>query len=821
MNGERSLQRRVMLALVLVCLLTLSTTVAGNASVDSKLTGFIPTSIHDIPLETHDNEVEGQISSDDIRGGELWTSTSDDASKNVTAIQSYRSGLSVPVPVADIARDLTAHTVVRSLAAKKASMKSVKKASKRVTKIAKEKMSTYMQSGGERPVRFTAQPKECKVTPSFNKVQPNTEFTVECPAVRGLDSGDRQVVLDFTSDPSGELKEDSLADLCEEMSGSVVSQLELVMPPLSSVSKRLVVCDEDAVTPVAYTVVVRSRASEDTPLLSYFGASQTADSIRDLDLTKQTQNITLYANEPMVIAARVDVGAFVSSEEMTVHRAVNGYVLMDYTPKIREGESTTVSVFVTNSDKSVFGNYTLAVNAVRSINPKLATVAISPGRLEPVFSPTTYTYFARVPSGTSSISVDFSAVNDRDTVCKLNDGSEQIGKGSAVVYTGNNFLNENLDIVTIDCVADDPSHEVRYVLTIVQQAGGSTLLNSLDVVGAEITPQFTPNWGGPYTADFGLQKVNNLKWVAFDIRPVNNRAIVKVDGQEVNLRHNVTPYYRVPIGERRRFRITIRTKQNPVEEEYLVDINRPAAGPQAWMRGSRFGNILGWTSYAVAASSGALSFVSNAKLLQYLSLTHWLNGNPEVYDAFSAEMNKFNLIYRYNPQDLYVKDYPTGVDTVSDVAFNSSMSDQSYNEFLKNFQVTSRDVRHDELLDSMTGKVASYMQLSVFDNGSKDKTGAVVDGSGGWVDAYRNDPSVRTALKRVVQRQFKDAVHSAHADDMLSWSLFNINGSTDDNSTAITTGGGNTAGTVIVSRRLGELLDDPARMLLPMYSALI
>lgn len=435
------------------------------------------------------------------------------------------------------------------------------------------------------------------------------------------------------------------------------------------------------------------RSNGETPLLSHRGLifSNYASS-PTFDQNKLTYDIELYARESTTIGVRSSTEYFVDFEQGFDERGfIESSAFKQFTPQGIEGETESFQIFVTNSDRSIITTYTINAKIVRSVNPRLESIDVSPGRLDPAFMSHKYSYFYRVPEGTRKVTLQIKAINDRDARCFVQPvglGKDQVpitplssSVSDTLVKTFNitKFWDSSDDYLTtestrqrlhtlpdpiplggsgkvtmripspvrstnivVDCVAADDTFKVRYIFNVVEQVGGSTLLQNLEVPGIPFNRPFDPLSSGPYHCTVNQSDENIAKWVSLRVVPNSPRAICKVEGKEVDSKTHLSKYFRVLPGEKRQFRVSVRTPENAVEEEYFVIVDRPAPWYRNERIASRIADWVGLTSSAVAATRG-VNFINNAKFLHFISLTNRLNRNPESYDSYSAHLNQWNL----------------------------------------------------------------------------------------------------------------------------------------------------------------------------------
>lgn len=526
---------------------------------------------------------------------------------------------------------------------------------------------------------FSLSDPKCKFSPDPHRVKGASYYLIECS------SDVSEVELTFSG-----------VKTVYDIKGNQLSSLSSYPLAGETSTQYVKTCDDPSIQDSCATIQIDvTRSNEDAPLLSRNGITFTNYAVvpPSFDPKVLTYDVQLYAREPTTVAVRAAPGYMVDFENGFAEKGfISRSDFKVFTPQGDEGETESFQVFVTNSDRSLITTYTINVKSVKSINPRLSQVDVYPGRLDPMFRSHKYSYLYRVPEGTSEVTLDVKAVNERDTRCFVQPiglGRDQ-GEGHSSIGLQKTFNSikswsfgsstsdsqrplpepiplgasgrfsmklrsplQSTDIV-IDCVAADDTYKVRYVFGVVKQLGGSTLLQALSVPHIPFDQSFDPRKSGPYSANIAAEDVDNdqSKWINFLVVPYNPRAICTVEGKEVNAQTHLSPYFRIFPGEKRQFRVTVRTPENAVPEEYFVIIDRPAPWYKSSRITSRIADLVGLTSSSVAATRG-INFINNAKFLHFISLTNRLNGNPETYDTYSGRLNRWNLEFDF-PDQVYM-----------------------------------------------------------------------------------------------------------------------------------------------------------------------
>lgn len=322
----------------------------------------------------------------------------------------------------------------------------------------------------------------------------------------------------------------------------------------------------------------------------------------------EAYQIKLFQNVPVTFVLQSDPNhrIFVDSNP-SVPNVSKGFIsstqFLNFRPRVEPGMTENVTVYAATYDRSLSRSYTIMVTTVQSSESHLASLSVSPGRLEPEFSPYVFSYFARVPEGHEKFTIQLSGLDDVHTVCVFNHDKPIVvtGQGEATVYLPSG-TQPGSHTVVITCTSQDQSSQIRYTLILVPNKGGSTLLKDLDIIGGELDRPFDPLNHGPYLANLELQGRQDQGWISFVGHASNPRATVTVEYVPFDKTSGTSPWFRIERGELRRFRIAVRTPENPVEEEYFVHVDRRGKWYEAssWTR--KMADLFGWTS--VVASMG-------------------------------------------------------------------------------------------------------------------------------------------------------------------------------------------------------------------------
>eukprot|EP00917_Polyrhabdina_sp_WS-2016_P000343 GHVP01000731.1.p1 GENE.GHVP01000731.1~~GHVP01000731.1.p1 ORF type:complete len:2861 (-),score=520.34 GHVP01000731.1:173-8755(-) len=433
------------------------------------------------------------------------------------------------------------------------------------------------------------------------------------------------------------------------------------------------------------------------PTLDHLGfahmPTEESGNVYQFDTNSFKHNVTLYSYEPVVMSARAPAEFYVDfAHPLEESRAVDQSITWTYRPTGEEGSTEELLVWVTNNDRSIVSNYTFNVKTVTSTNPRIGEMTVSPGRIDPVFRPHLYTYYARVPEGSRTATIDFTPVNSRDTKCVVGEGGPvKQGPSSITVNLAADFSSET---IRINCVAKDTNYKVQYVVEIVPQLGGSTQLAELDIYGATFDRPFDPLFNGPYQVDLCFQRQKDFNWLAFHAKPVNDKAIVTVEREKVDPESHHSPYFNIRLGETRQFKVEVFTEQNHANEIYDIIVSRCASKNEKWGHAHGWGNTVAHLSSWVSAVR-AHTYIWNMKFLQWISVTNRLNGLPETYDYFSDAFHPFNDQEPLTPNAMQHYTYEFGEDN-----YTFHYPPNQYSHIIEQVQLTE---------DSISSLTASFM----------------------------------------------------------------------------------------------------------------
>lgn len=493
--------------------------------------------------------------------------------------------------------------------------------------------------------------KECRLSPSPVLSPEATYFVIECPSYVN------KVTAQFLSGtPFKEAMTSNGLMLQKYLTFTLSDQGHIT-------TEYILACVDPKITNTCYPVQIDAkRVSSRIPTANRIIAGR-GTSIADFNPKSTEYHLTAFQNEPLDLLLEANSLTYIDEATITPERGfIDQAKHIVWRPRANNPHKT---IYLTDREHVGTNNVTIYTDLMPSANPNLYDLRTTTGRLDPPFMPTHYSYYLRVSEHTQNVKLRLTAIDDINTLCTVagalpatDIASTDTGNAAAAApprtptgalqtLTGSGSTRSlklgpitDPSTITIECVhPNDPEHSVRYILQVVRQLGGSTLLRNLDVVGATLQQPFVPTTKGLYTVNMRNSDANDLSWISFICLPQNKKAIVDVEGYPVDSITGHSPYFRVGLGEVRKFRINVRTARNDVAEQYTVTVSRPASNVGK-MR--RLADILGYASTAVS-STRAYHFIHNAKFLQWLSLTNRVNGLPETYDLWTRYFHKFNL----------------------------------------------------------------------------------------------------------------------------------------------------------------------------------
>eukprot|EP01054_Gregarina_sp_Poly1_P000252 Gregarina_sp_Poly_1__251@NODE_105_length_14330_cov_232_248545_g92_i0_p1_GENE_NODE_105_length_14330_cov_232_248545_g92_i0NODE_105_length_14330_cov_232_248545_g92_i0_p1_ORF_typecomplete_len3203_score429_54MORN/PF02493_20/2MORN/PF02493_20/0_0082MORN/PF02493_20/1_1MORN/PF02493_20/2_5e03MORN/PF02493_20/7_4e03MORN/PF02493_20/1_3e02MORN/PF02493_20/0_00018MORN/PF02493_20/1_2e04MORN/PF02493_20/0_0014MORN/PF02493_20/0_00049MORN/PF02493_20/1_5e04MORN/PF02493_20/1_4e03MORN/PF02493_20/0_002MORN/PF02493_20/0_ len=472
---------------------------------------------------------------------------------------------------------------------------------------------------------------ECKLTPSPVVAPEANHFVIECPA------SVKKVTANFLS--GSPFKEAVSANGWVRQ-----KKLTFTLDPSGTVtSQHIQACVNSKQKNTCYPVQFDAKCiTGKLPLASRVIAAVPATPQPTFNSNMRLMHLTAFENEPLEVIMEGVSHNFVDVQPLRPERGfINETGRLIFRPR---GDVDERMMYITDREHNLINNLTLEVGTVPSANPLLYDLRSSTGRLDPEFKSSRYSYFLRVFESTTAAKLRFTAIDDKNTHCSWHNDDGSLGSATGQGVTKSLSLGPKLDPFTLvlECFnQNNPEFHVRYLVQVVRQRGGDTLLKSLDVVGGSLQQPFKSATKGPYTVNMKNSGSNDLSWVSFIAKPKNKRAQVAVEGFPCD-GDGHSPYFRVPLGDQRLFRIGVRTPENPVAEEYEVIVTRPALGIENTRNAKRLADILGYLSTA-ASSTRAYHFIHNAKFLQWLSLSSRVTGTPESYNQWATYFNKWNL----------------------------------------------------------------------------------------------------------------------------------------------------------------------------------
>eukprot|EP01053_Blabericola_migrator_P009690 Blabericola_migrator_1__9689@NODE_52_length_16271_cov_146_860775_g48_i0_p1_GENE_NODE_52_length_16271_cov_146_860775_g48_i0NODE_52_length_16271_cov_146_860775_g48_i0_p1_ORF_typecomplete_len3312_score546_95C2/PF00168_30/7_3e16C2/PF00168_30/0_75MORN/PF02493_20/3_1e02MORN/PF02493_20/38MORN/PF02493_20/0_12MORN/PF02493_20/0_29MORN/PF02493_20/15MORN/PF02493_20/44MORN/PF02493_20/3_7e02MORN/PF02493_20/1_9MORN/PF02493_20/0_00039MORN/PF02493_20/0_71PipA/PF07108_11/1_4PipA/PF07108_11/1_1e03_NODE_52_length_1 len=361
--------------------------------------------------------------------------------------------------------------------------------------------------------------------------------------------------------------------------------------------------------------------------------------------------VRMYKDEPCVVGAysrtNRDIYLDLNNKPTDQAGAVAHESFVSVVPRGEVGSVQNMSLFMTNVDHSSMVPVNISAQLVQSSNPKLRMVTVKPGRLDPQFSPNVFGYHVRIPEKTHSVKMKFETVNDREAQCTMDGETWHVAKGHVSIKVPQ--AANDTRTFRMKCVGADKTDSATYVFNLVPQLGGDTTLSSLGVLGAPLMTSFDPLYSGPYVADL-LRGASNdggpeIEYTQIRATPSNPRAVVTVDGVELNAANNFTsPFIRVPRGEKRSIPISVRTPENAVAETYSVILTRGGSNLPAYETTAGRQNIgaqMGLISTIVSAVTGRHALQNN-QMLQMASTYGHQQDVSEAYDNYAEGIHIYN-----------------------------------------------------------------------------------------------------------------------------------------------------------------------------------
>lgn len=478
----------------------------------------------------------------------------------------------------------------------------------------------------------------CSVTPSPTLVPDASMYVIQCPT--------------NTSELTVEFQEGvSYKQILNPQSRQPIKKLTYQLDAWGAAASRtLMVCSEQKQPNTCNEVqlLAKKRSAEVPSGQRVILFRSTGEKIPLFASRSSEYEFTAYENEPIELMIEATDHFFVDQRSLMPERGfINQTLTFSFRPR---GHQDRRIIYFTDKDHESLSSLTLVAKTLPSTNPQIASLFPSDGRFDPLFSSDQYAYYLRVPEGTLSGYLRITMKDDKKAHCmyKAADGTIK-----AVIGTG---LTELIDygslndpaVITLDCwhPLNEMEH-VKYLIQVVQEKDGTTLLKGLDLVGDRFQQAFDPLLQGPYVANIDDSK-SEKSWVVVRARPKNKKAKVYVDGFPCD-DMGYSPYFHLDSRESRTFKVAVRTPRNAVAEVYEISVRRIA--PKLW-KSTQLASALSWMG-TIASATRAYHFLVNFRLIQWLSLFSKVPGTPDVWHSYTALFNDLN--FQFPTSDNFIR----------------------------------------------------------------------------------------------------------------------------------------------------------------------
>lgn len=167
-------------------------------------------------------------------------------------------------------------------------------------------------------------------------------------------------------------------------------------------------------------------------------------------------------------------------------------------------------------------NYIVTVNRAPSTDAGLASLSLSPGMLNQVFSPGLASYTAEVGNATTHVNVT-AIVTEPNAVIQTNGVTVPNGTAS-----GNINLTVGENIITTTVTAQDGIAKKIYTIAVTRLASSDADLAALDVSSGALNPTFAKS-----ITSYTLSVINTVKTITLSPTVNEPNATVKVNGTTV------------------------------------------------------------------------------------------------------------------------------------------------------------------------------------------------------------------------------------------------------------------------------------------------
>jgi gliding motility-associated-like protein len=241
----------------------------------------------------------------------------------------------------------------------------------------------------------------------------------------------------------------------------------------------VIVTAQDGVTIVTYTIAITRDLSSNASLSALALSDGVLTPAFSASTNVYTASVANGVSSLTITPTAADPTATITVNGTTV---VTGSASSGISLSVGDNTITTI---VKAQDGTTINTYTLTVTRAQSSNADLASIALSNGTLNPVFSAATIAYTASVSNLTTSITVT-PAVADVNTTLSVNGNTITSGtpSGSILLAKGNNTI-------TVKVTAQDGTIKT-YSIVVNRAYSSDALLSALSLSNGTLNPVFSP-----------------------------------------------------------------------------------------------------------------------------------------------------------------------------------------------------------------------------------------------------------------------------------------------------------------------------------------
>jgi gliding motility-associated-like protein len=184
--------------------------------------------------------------------------------------------------------------------------------------------------------------------------------------------------------------------------------------------------------------------------------------------------------------------------------------------------NNTITATTTAQDGTTINIYTITVTRAASGNANLASLAISDGTLNPIFTSGTTAYTASVPNAVTSLTIT-PTVADATATVTVNGTAVTSGAASGTIT-----LAVGANVINIATKAQDGTTIITYQVTVTRAASGNSALSSLALSDGTLSPVFATT-----TTVYTASVANATTSVTLTPTVADATATVKVNGTTV------------------------------------------------------------------------------------------------------------------------------------------------------------------------------------------------------------------------------------------------------------------------------------------------